>query len=109
MLQPERPSAADAVVTSLFLKRTLLVMPTAKFPAPENGPGASQDDAHCACSERISTRLHLAAPPFCVSHGELKLVDDQAQVSPVDLPILRVGIDCTLTQLLDKGFLHAVS
>ncbi|CAM9247077.1 unnamed protein product [Pylaiella littoralis] len=36
-----------------------------------------------------------------------KLVDDQAQVSPADLPILRVGIECTLTQLLDKGFLHA--
>eukprot|EP00903_Cladosiphon_okamuranus_P008724 g8356.t1 len=36
-----------------------------------------------------------------------KLVDHLAQVSPVDLPILRVGIDCTLTQLLDKGFLHA--
>ncbi len=38
-----------------------------------------------------------------------QLVDDQAQVSPADLPILRVGIECTLTQLLDKGFLHAVS
>ncbi|CAN0102951.1 unnamed protein product, partial [Ectocarpus sp. 8 AP-2014] len=37
-----------------------------------------------------------------------KLVDNQAQVSPADLPILRVGIECTLTQLLDKGFLHAV-
>ncbi|CAM9184861.1 unnamed protein product [Ectocarpus fasciculatus] len=36
-----------------------------------------------------------------------KLVDNQAQVSPADLPILRVGIECTLTQLLDKGFLHA--
>eukprot|EP00752_Nemacystus_decipiens_P006520 g5871.t1 len=36
-----------------------------------------------------------------------KLVDDLAQVNPADLPILRVGIDCTLTQLLDKGFLHA--
>lgn len=32
----------------------------------------------------------------------------QAQVSPEDMPILRVGIECTLTQLLDKGFLHAV-
>ncbi|CAN0474149.1 unnamed protein product, partial [Ascophyllum nodosum] len=36
-----------------------------------------------------------------------KLVNAQAQVSPADLPTLRVGIDCTLTQLLDKGFLHA--
>lgn len=41
---------------------------------------------------------------YCV----FQLVDAQAQVSPADMPILRVGIECTLTQLLDKGFLHAV-
>lgn len=41
-------------------------------------------------------------------HQWQKLVDNQAQVSPADFPILRVGIECTLTQLLDKGFLHAV-
>lgn len=109
MLQSERPSAAGAVETSLSLKRPLLVMPKLKFPASEKGHGASQDDAHCAFSEPISDRLHLAAPLYVFRIGKLKLVDDQAQVSPVDLPILRVGIDCTLTQLLDKGFLHAVS
>lgn len=32
----------------------------------------------------------------------------QAQVDPSDMPILRTGIDFTLTQLLEKGFLHAV-
>lgn len=32
----------------------------------------------------------------------------KAQVDPSDMPILRTGIDFTLTQLLEKGFLHAV-
>lgn len=57
--------------------------------------------------------MATSTTPAGWTHGEndkknKKLVDDLAQVSPADLPILRVGIDCTLTQLLDKGFLHAV-
>ncbi|CAM9821212.1 unnamed protein product, partial [Discosporangium mesarthrocarpum] len=36
-----------------------------------------------------------------------KLVDGRARVSATDMPLLRAGIDCTLTQLLSEGFLHA--
>ncbi|CAN0421053.1 unnamed protein product, partial [Phaeothamnion confervicola] len=36
-----------------------------------------------------------------------KVVDQTARVSPADMPLLQVGIQCTLMQLLDKGFLHA--
>lgn len=51
--------------------------------------------------------VDAAAVVVVVVHPQL--VDDQAQVNPADMPILRAGIECTLTQLLDKGFLHAVS
>ncbi|KAG5179566.1 ABC1 family-domain-containing protein, partial [Tribonema minus] len=36
-----------------------------------------------------------------------KVVNERAKVSPNDLALLQVGIQCTLMQLLDKGFLHA--
>lgn len=55
----------------------------------------------------VSVLLAVVIAAFAIIHPQL--VDAYAQVSPADMPILRVGIDCTLTQLLDKGFLHAVS
>lgn len=68
----------------------------------------------CRFSSRYSSTL-VRSSPACGNAdtngnpgGGSQLVDNQAQVSPADLPILRVGIECTLTQLLDKGFLHAV-
>jgi ABC1 atypical kinase-like domain len=35
-----------------------------------------------------------------------KVVNERAKVSPQDMPLLQVGIQCTLMQLLDKGVAH---
>lgn len=76
--------------------------------------GARKPSSCCRFSSRSSATL-VRSSPACGNArtngnpgGGSQLVDNQAQVSPADLPILRVGIECTLTQLLDKGFLHAV-
>jgi predicted unusual protein kinase regulating ubiquinone biosynthesis (AarF/ABC1/UbiB family) len=50
------------------------------------------------CSQRVLTMTWL--------EGE-KLIGKNATVSAADLPLVQLGIECTLSQLLETGVLHA--
>jgi len=49
-------------------------------------------------SDRVITMTWL--------EGE-KLIGKDASVSPADLPLLQLGIECSLSQILETGVLHA--
>jgi predicted unusual protein kinase regulating ubiquinone biosynthesis (AarF/ABC1/UbiB family) len=50
------------------------------------------------CSDRVLTMTWL--------QGQ-KLIGKDATVSAADLPLVQLGIECTLSQLLETGILHA--